>query len=105
MSTEQMRVAKAIARAVGLKNVRVVTDHSGTHLEHGEYPDAMRVPDYPADLNAMHEAEKVLKPGQRNRYNMELRAICADIDVWHATALQRATAFCATLNLKPEGET
>lgn len=58
-------------------------------------------PDYTRDLNTMNDAEKaMLAHGQhRQRYVSELRAITADIDVWHATAAQRAEAFLRTLGL------
>lgn len=60
-----------------------------------------RLPDYPADLNAMHEAEKVLRSDiQRDRYTRLLMETCDDVfPLWHATAAQRAEAFLRTLNL------
>lgn len=62
------------------------------------------VPDYPGDLNACHEMEKVLKLDQNNHYKAYLidivfadastrRGICC------ATAAQRCEAFLKTLNL------
>lgn len=66
-------------------------------------------PNYPEDLNAMHEAEESLKEG--NRYYDNLFQICTgrvldyDMDirlhemVAMATAAQRAEAFLKTLNL------
>ena len=56
-------------------------------------------PDYLNDLNAMHEAEKVLTSPQWDKYTVALlfatehRMFCA------ATAAQRAEAFLKTLNL------
>jgi hypothetical protein len=56
-------------------------------------------PDYCNDLNAMREAEKVLKLGLRNTYDAELGLI-AKRDycfIWETTASQRAEAFLRTL--------
>lgn len=69
-------------------------------------------PNYPADLDAMHEAEKVLTPMQQGAYLSHIREIIHKATVgpngtiatpiidtwyWHATASQRAEAFCRTL--------
>lgn len=66
------------------------------------------LPDYLNDLNAMHEAEKVLTPGQTELYvcvlertlhggrSSDLREAFFTL---HATAAQRAEAFLRTLNL------
>jgi len=66
-------------------------------------------PDYCNDLNAMHEAEKVLTEGNwksslhaTNRYTNELCKIlgCLDTALFqfaHATASQRAEAFLITI--------
>ena len=64
------------------------------------------VPDYPNDLNAMHEAEKVLRKDQHRNYIKELvflpKAEWTDVYeevmvVAHATAAQRAEAFLKTI--------
>jgi hypothetical protein len=60
-----------------------------------------------SDLNAMHEAEKVLDAVQLNIYENELAELCnlkaakslASAYRWHAEADQRAEAFLRTLNL------
>ncbi len=70
------------------------------------------IPDYPADLNAMHEAEKSLTGEQVVGYTIELNRMRDNFDrdfrdhptkanyrTWHATAAQRAEAFLRTLNL------
>ena len=61
------------------------------------------LPDYLNDLNAMHEAEKVLKGEQWVKYvrliggaTQEEKGRC------HATAAQRSEAFLRTLNLWEE---
>jgi hypothetical protein len=53
-------------------------------------------PDYLNDLNAIHEAEKVLNNVQRERYRTELVYSHAGRDVF-ATAAQRAEAFLRTI--------
>lgn len=72
-------------------------------------------PDYLSDLNAMHEAEKVLTSEQQLRYitflcsdpewcNLE-RAMWRDFwEVLHATARERAEAFVATMSPVRAGE-
>ncbi len=64
------------------------------------------IPDYLKDLNAMHEAEKVLNDKQCDNYRNELDRLClsehktvVEDRVWHATAAQRAEAFLRTLGL------
>jgi hypothetical protein len=58
-----------------------------------------QLPDYLNDLNAMHEAEKVLMPNQLTEYGSALmfceRREFAGI---RATAAQRAEAFLKTIN-------
>lgn len=57
----------------------------------GSWAVICSVPDYPTDLNAMHEAEKMLTADQWYEYDrlMPLR----DPQKMHATAAQRAEAF------------
>ncbi len=66
------------------------------------------VPDYLNDLNAMHEAEKTIRPKDTptphgwekwDEYEKRLSDLCGDD---HATAAQRAEAFLKTLNLWEE---
>ena len=62
---------------------------------------ALTLPDYLNDLNAMHEAEKVLTDEQKREYRICLFRLCdcyAGREV-HTTAAQRAEAFLKTLNL------
>ena len=57
------------------------------------------IPDFLTDLNAMHEAEKVLDYNQMNRYqNIELSGFVRTGTTWicRATAAQRAEAFLRT---------
>lgn len=66
-----------------------------------------RIPNYPADLNAMHEAVKAMTQEQNAQYRINLaRMFCGasgyewDDGFTHAidaTAIQRAEAFCRTV--------
>jgi len=68
-------------------------------------PYCTSIPDYLNDLNAMHEAEKVLTDDDENeRYCQALHDVCGADQfpsrvVIFATAAQRAEAFLRTLNL------
>ena len=59
------------------------------------------VPNYSHDLNAMHEAEKVLTDVQCLFYTDNMREVltehAASRRTWHATARQRAEAFLRTV--------
>ena len=57
-------------------------------------------PDYSNDLNAMHEAEKMLTYEQFDEYYAQLSMKM--VYPFHATALQRAEALLRTLNLWTE---
>ena len=71
----------------------------------------VQLPDYYSDLNAMHEAEKVLTEMQQKNYALEYLPMVLVINgrarrlkgeeftFVHATAAQRAEAFLRTLNL------
>lgn len=63
-----------------------------------------KVPYYPEDLNAMHEAEKQLSNTERHHYEDLLKLVCASDSYplpsnCMATAAQRAEAFLKTLTL------
>jgi hypothetical protein len=68
------------------------------------------IPDYCNDLNAMHEAEKLLKSEQHFTFQVELARVIntttypLNFALLHATAAQRAEAFGLTLNLWNPGE-
>ena len=83
MSEEQQRIA--IAEACGWLKV------------HGH--SVAGIPDYLNDLNAMHDAEKVLVRLQWVSYLRRLQALCDESVSWpiHATASQRAEAFLRTI--------
>lgn len=69
------------------------------------------LPDYPNDLNAMHEAEKTLTGDQLAVYNehliqMVINQLKRPYEMqgwyWHATARQRAEAFLRTTGKRKE---
>jgi len=112
MTPEQQR--KAIAEACGWRRYSPGDFNPTERWEYG--PIAGRVvqtthlPDYLNDLNAMHEAEKMLTPETRPEYLCQLFTTATKgltglypVDenylTNHATAAQRAEAFLKTLNL------
>ena len=105
MTPEKQRIA--IAEKLGLMNIRLI---DGISLVYGpEWPDCRLVPDYPNDLNAMHEAERCLSENQYDEYRKWLTMINADDykpgyhrNAISATADQRAEAFLKTLGLWEE---
>jgi hypothetical protein len=91
MNPEQQRVA--IAEACGKW-------HSGWPHEYMNQADRLRhIPNYLNDLNAMHEAEKLLVRLQWVSYLRRLQTLCDESVTWpiHATATQRAEAFLRTI--------
>lgn len=94
MSPEEQRIA--IAEVCGWK--------TGYRDPEAWHP----LPDYPNDLNAMHDAEKTLDRNQLERYADILCDEFYDgfdpdiVAVITATAAQRAEAFLKTLNLWKE---
>ena len=72
-------------------------------MPHARIP-YLNMPDYLNDLNAMHEAEKVLDQMQARTYadhlaDSEQDGTWAGCHMWSQTAAQRAEAFLKTLNL------
>ena len=98
MTPEQQRIA--IAEACGKW-------HSGWPHEYMSQADRLRhIPDYLNDLNAMHEAEKVLGACWPTYCEHLLEIvepeprtleICHRWNLLHATATQRAEAFLRTI--------
>lgn len=107
MTNEEINIA--IAKACGWKFIieychgedqppeLTTIDPNGKHLC-GYYPD------YVNDLNAMHEAEKVLRGKKDWSYCIYDENLGHVINSWkwNATAHQRAEAFLRTLNLWTE---
>jgi len=102
VNPEQQRIA--IAEACGWK---LVTDNP-EYEPYWEDPKGNmvavnngvhRFPDYLNNLNAMHEAEKMLESNQEQSYFELLHDIAGNLKFYRATAAQRAEAFLKTLNL------
>lgn len=110
MTKEQQRITIAIT--CGWKNIQQnpKTDTwFGTPPKTRKHPWDVLIPDYLTDLNAMHEAEKVLNTDELRLKYANLLVLRTeegpDARWWikwqaaHATAAQRAKAFLRTLNL------
>ncbi len=116
MSPEQQRIK--IAEACGWKRRDYVNCHGVTVQDWVKENEVIygteNLPDYLNDLNAMHEAEKVLNREQIHKYLDELEHLVARDQkflptvAWlnwlslHATAVQRAEAFLKTLGIWKE---
>lgn len=110
MTPEQQKIA--IATACGTHKILVdepnhleVQDRNGLVAVYESSGFSKPFPyieplDYLNDLNAMHEAEKVLTREQTDEY---VTTLCLEAQPYpklhHATATQRAKAFIKTLNL------
>ena len=99
-----------IAEACGYTHVRIIKAIEGPpDIGIGHHPtEPHSVPDYLNDLNAMHEAEKILKEKRLFfKYHLALSALPQfqgnnHLNHFHATAEQRAEAFLRTLDLWEE---
>lgn len=103
MTTEEQRIAIA----------EWMEEHTVVELQGKYYYEetAELIPNYPLDLNAMHEAEKKLDKSLAAKYQENLVKICVTLDklfvigqkygldgyVTHATSQQRSEALCRTL--------
>ena len=114
MKPEQQRIA--IAEACGWRIAERVLSESKEEAiacwirPNGKEWQEQILPNYTEDLNAMHEAEKVLTEDQREQYLNSLYKVCNPDsmlnDAWNlncATAAQRAEAFLRAIG-KWEGE-
>lgn len=124
MSPEQINIA--IAKACGWKrlpSIGIARYQPWCHESDDEGDDLRtdtQLPNYHGDLNAMHEAEKVLTQRNKSTYwDALMKAVGPDstvdlVDIYdeyttspstsgfamiHATSAQRAEAFLRTLNL------
>ncbi len=117
MKAEEQRIA--IAKVCGWTFIHEETDHdpdnarffylAGKHPKEAHRGDCKvyykwEVPNYLSDLNAMHEAEKVMTSAQMDEYAQHVYSIVARDGVRmtygiSAPAAQRAEAFLRTLNL------
>ena len=93
MNKQEQRIA--IAEACGWHDCQLIKSYEGAQIPYGlspnDSPILREAPDYCNDLNAMHEAEKVLliqhqiPYGEHCGYDLK------------ATAAQRAEAFLKTI--------
>jgi hypothetical protein len=119
MNKEQQRIKIAEARGFtvvsdGITHCLTPCDFGGMYTPEGKL--LKKTPDYLNDLNAMHEAEKMLTKEQLYNYGNELDRITLPKtsmemcyiespeagmypDLFCATAAQRAEAFLKTLKL------
>lgn len=104
MTPEQQRLA--IAEACGwVRDAVCFNWKRGKDVAYrdGDYLHYRQLPDYPNDLNAMHEAEKAAFDGHPDLWQLyldaQLERICeaADNPTECATARQRAEAFLRTI--------
>jgi hypothetical protein len=101
MTKEQINIA--IAEACGYKNVTIGVTEGTIRVvvgyKHHTFDE--EIPDYCNDLNAMHEAEKILSDDSHADYACELvKTICRNGEWFEsvsATAAQRAEAFLKTI--------
>jgi len=108
MNPEAQRIA--IAEACGWTDIepctcfyRVSRGYQPTWGAHKKH-----IPDYLKDLNAMHEAEKVLLKldttcGFWQTYSNRLACLLGCTDIFHATATQRAEAFLRAIGKWEDG--
>lgn len=121
MTKERIRIV--MAEACGWNDINLYEDNHGPSFWSG-YPPAIvgadknnewqsikaehhkPLPNYPDDLNAVHEAEKTLDINSLSRYADELEKVCVPVHIcplthWQsvimATALQRCEAFIKTV--------
>ena len=102
MTPEEQRIA--IAEACGIKPpYKIEQGLDGKDWQARK--TIWTIPDYLNDLNAMHEAEKLLKSEQHFTFQVELARVIntttypLNFALLHATSAQRAEAFLKTLNL------
>ena len=98
MTQEEQRIA--IAEACGWTQIESCTCCDGVSRGYQPTPGAHKkhLPDYLNDLNAMHDAEKMLNEKQEDIMNSTLWDIMNGRKyLWHATASQRAEAFLRTI--------
>ena len=112
MNPELQRIA--IAEACGWQHCEINHHSTGMFRKGaviGTSPDSERklhIHSYTTDLNAMHEAEKILTQAQDYQYRASvLPAVCKDgsgMIALTATAAQRAEAFLRTLGKWEESQ-
>jgi hypothetical protein len=87
----------AIAEALGWEVLHLSTPGRLMGRKNGS--DWLIIPDYPRDLNAMHEAEKTLDAFTKGQYRDWLVNFECDDHACFSSATVRAKAFLFALNL------
>ncbi len=96
MTNDEIRIA--IAETVGWKDVRFIGDDAcitGIKPNYPDYPNPARfeLPNYPSDLNAMHEVVMAQDKAFRKVMRFWLYELTDQMSAHDATALQRAEAY------------
>ena len=97
---QRIAIAEACGLSLTLKKFQLDADCL-VYYPNGQDATWEECPDYLNDLNAMHEAEKVLTESHQGTM-IDFLVIVERQEGWnafHATAAQRAEAFLKTLNL------
>lgn len=104
MTPEKQRIA--IATACGWEYLPGVVNNRPWFRQAHDRPPVSddEIPDYPNDLNAIHEAEKTLQHRDRRNHALWLADKCGDLGCIYATAAQRAEAFLRVLGKWEDGE-
>lgn len=102
MNTEKQRIAIAEACGWTRQSDNSIWFNDPTNSFQAHEQD---VPDYLNNLNAMHKAEKALRPILQERYYRLLREKIGSYDLAiSATAAQRAEAFLRTIGKWEDGK-
>jgi hypothetical protein len=103
MTPEQQRIKIAEACGWEILNTPTLYGDFACYAKDPSGQEFPGIPDYLTDLNAMHEAEKVLLADVRHlepyKKYLAYLTCAAGEPVYHATAAQRAEAFLRALNL------
>ena len=102
MKPEQQQIA--IAEARGFRECWISQNGTPWGFLGANYYSQL-VPNYPFDLNAMHEVESILNADQMVSYDYHLDRVVGngrqglniEYFLWSATAAQRAEAFLRTI--------
>lgn len=107
MTPEEKRIAIALACGWTPRKAELMGNIYTWNTPEGDMVREAGLPDYLNDLNAMHEAEKVLTKDQCFYYRDEIQnAVLKTIAYWSAdfvfgaTAAQRADAFIKVITSK-----
>lgn len=103
MSADEQRIAIAEFCGIEVQNLSACCAESAEIEEYGICPachdhtvfepDTASLPDYPNDLNVMHEAEKFLRPPNRHDYSLWQCYLNNFEEDPHADAKLRAESF------------